>query len=455
MGDGGDSAFAVIRKRINDINLDPVAEYENQVERFKEQKRKSLDQWADALQRISQKPKSPERVAEENELNRTRTAVIQRYRAQRAELWREFVMRAWMLPMLLGSVSDERREEARSRMTKWLRHLDPHHPGAPDLMLSLENAMAQGFKFAANRRERHPFTYAGGRKDLVRQAETMLQQSRCWYAQLTLLQALCLWQIPDGPAVRKRSHQDTHAPPTTAIQTVERWLSMAGTAHAPAVPAGGDGAAARQPLHPFVAETADLVTLALETRRPERFIWIDEKGVADNIGSRNSGPQLYRKHNLWIPPSIGWSSLDGRAQRLVADVLVMMNLIERDGQPDEVEERLSRSQQPHMQLPPCITADRDPLHPDLKITTSGSPTPGSSCHPHSCPFQFCPYPPRGTELRAELREPFCRQQQALLPHGLMRRLPRVRRRKTPNWVGMRVPELHAFWDGMAGRMRGP
>ncbi|MFI9310671.1 ATP-binding protein [Streptomyces triculaminicus] len=462
VGDGGDSAFALIRRRITDINLDPVGEYEDQIESFKRSKRDRLDRWADELQKASEWPKSPVRDSEENRLNEERKAILQDYRSQREGLWREFVMRAWMLPMLLGSVSDERREEAFGRLTKWLRHLDPKHAGAPDLPLSLENALAQGFKYAANRRGRHPFTYAGGRKDLVRQAETMLQQSRCWYAQLTLIQALCLWELPDKAAAstggnRKRGARHRHAPqgpPRTAVQTVERWLSMAGTAHTPAARSAADGAASHQPLHPFVAETGDLVALALETKRPERFLWIDEKGVADNIGSRNSGPQLYRKHNLWIPPSIGWSSLDARAQRLVADVLVMLNLIERDVQPDEVEQRLSRSQNPDMQLPPCITTDRKALRPDLKASTSGSPRPGSSCPPH-CTFQLCPYPPRGTRLRAELREPFCRQQQTLLPDHVWRRLPRVRRRKTPNWVGMRVTELHGFWDDMAHRLRGP
>ncbi|WP_031163364.1 hypothetical protein [Streptomyces durhamensis] len=255
----------------------------------------------------------------------------------------------------------------------------------------------------------------------------------------------------DGEAAREPSREIRG---TTAVQTVERWLSMAGTAqHAPDRP-GPDGAAPRRRLHPFVAEAGDLVALALETGRPERFVWIDEKGVADTIGSR-SRPQGYRKHHLWIPPSAGWRTLDGRAQRLVADVLVLLNLVERDGHPDEVEERLTRAEQPGMPLPPCIRRDRSPLRPGMKASTSEPPGPGTTCLP-DCTFQLCPYPPRGYVPRGEIREPFCRRQQALLPGPVRRCLPRglgTLHRKTPAWVGMRVRDLDRFWDEMAGRTR--
>ncbi|WP_230194708.1 hypothetical protein [Streptomyces coriariae] len=79
------------------------------------------------------------------------------------------------------------------------------------------------------------------------------------------------------------------------------------------------------------------------------------------------------------------------------------------------------------------------------------PAPGSACLP-GCGFQLCPYPPRGGVPR-EIREPFCRRQQALLPGSVRRRLPRGLRRKTPHRVGMRVRELDRFWDAMARRTR--
>ncbi|MET7715462.1 ATP-binding protein [Streptomyces sp. NPDC005407] len=468
-GSGGNAAFAVIRDRIG-LKSDPIQEYNKKLSDLKAWKRQEYEAWAVEMGRV-RATRAPSRAVScerIDQLQRDRQDLNRRYRKQRVDLFREFVMRAWMIPMLLGSVDDAHRDEARERLTKWLRHLDPKFTGgAPDLPLALEAALAQGFKYAANRRKRHPHTYPGSRADLIRQAETVLQQSRCWYAQLSLLQALCLWELPDRIGRHEQDgdtaarpdgeHDGEHEPSrgigcTTAVQTVERWLSMAGTANrAPGQP-GVSGDTTRPCLHPFIAEAGDLVALALETGQPERFLWIDEKGVADNIGSRTGNPGAYRKHNLWIPPSVGWSTLDGRAQRIVADALVMLNLIERDGHPDEVEERLARAEQPGAPLPPCIRTNREALRPRLRAGTSTPPAPGTTCLP-DCKFQLCPYPPRGCVPRGEVHEPFCRQQQALLPGRWRRCLPRGLRRKTPHWVGMRVPELDRFWDAMARRTR--
>lgn len=470
-GSGGNPAFAVVREKIG-VHTDPVQEYNKKVGDLKTWKRQRYAVWAADMRRArAVRASSRARTDLIDRLQRRRRAVNRRYREQRVALLREFVMRAWMIPMLLGSVDDAHRDEARERLTKWLRRLDPRQTGGtPDLPLALETALAQGFKYAANRRTRHPHTYPGARADLIRQAETVLQQSRCWYAQLNLLQALCLWELPDSagrreqdgwPGTEQESDGEATREPSgavrgmTAVQTVERWLSMAGTVNqAPARP-GADGAPARRCLHPFVAEAGDLVALALETGWPERFVWIDEKGAADSIGSRTADPYGYRKHNLWIPPSAGWRTLDGRAQRLVADVLVMLNLLERDGHPDEVEERLARAEQSGMPLPPCLRRDRKALRPGMKAGTSVPPAPGTTCLP-DCKFQLCPYPPRGLVPRGEIREPFCRQQQALLPGRFRRCLPRglgTLHRKTPGWVGMRVRDLDGFWDAMATRTR--
>ncbi|GAB7104387.1 hypothetical protein JCM4814A_27010 [Streptomyces phaeofaciens JCM 4814] len=468
-GTGGNAAFAVIRERVG-LNSDPVKEYNDRLDRLKAWKRGEYESWAARMGRARAAGPSSRAASSESvrRLQQDRKVLNRRYREQRVDLFREFVMRAWMVPMLLGSVDEAHRDEARERLTKWLRHLDPNFTGgAPDLPLALEAALAQGFKYAANRRHRHPYTDPGGRADLIRQAETVLQQSRCWYAQLSLLQALCLWELADsaggpdprGPAASGRNggRSDGHEPfqplgGAAAVRTVRRWLSMAGTVNASPGRSDARGEPARRCLHPFVAEAGDLVALALETGQPERFLWIDEKGVADNIGSRADNAGGYRRHSLWIAPSVGWSTLDPRAQRLVADVLVMLNLIERDGHPDEVEERLARAEQPGMPLPPCIRRDREPLQPGLRIGMSTPPAPGSGCLP-DCKFQLCPYPPRGWVPRGEIREPFCRQQQALLPGSVRRWLPRGLRRKTPHWVGMRVRELDRFWDAMAGRTR--
>ncbi|MFI2201600.1 NACHT domain-containing protein [Streptomyces sp. NPDC020192] len=468
-GSGGNAAFAVIREYIG-LNTDPIREYDKEVRDLRARRRRQYGEWTTRMRRerdaqVSARGK-PSAAVERLQARRLETK--QRYRRDRTKLSREFVMRAWMIPMLLGSVDDSHRDEARERLTKWLRHLDPKYTrGTPDLPLALEIALAQGFKYAANRRKRHPFSYPGSRADLIRQAETVLQQSRCWYTQLTLLQALCLWELPDslgrrdqdadGAGWLEEDRDGARGPSrsiggTSAVQTVQRWLSMAGTVNGVPGQSGTDGDSTRRVLHPFVAEAGDLVALALETGQPERFLWIDEKTVTDNIGSRTGGTQGYRKHNLWIPPSAGWSTLDGRAQHLVADVLIMLNLMERDGYPDEVEERMARAERSCTPLPPCIATSREPLRPDLRPGTSAPPPPGTTCLP-DCKFQLCPYPPRGDVPRGEIGEPFCRQQQVLLPGPVRRKFPRTVHRKTPHWVGMRVRDLDRFWDAMAGRTR--
>ncbi|MFG3018721.1 ATP-binding protein [Streptomyces sp. NPDC048254] len=468
-GSGGNPAFAIIREKYS-LSTDPIREYHETVSDLRARRRKQDHDWTarmrDAMRaRTSSWDRS---AAEVDRLQQRRKDSKQRYRKDCIELSREFVMRAWTIPMLLGSVDDAHRDEARERLNKWMRHLDPEYTrGAPDLPLALEAALAQGFKFAANRRKRHPYSYPGSRAELVRQAETVLQRSRCWHTQLLLLQALCLWELPDSAGHREREADDAvwqgndsdgrPGPPraiggSSAVQTVQRWLSMAGTVNGPPGPPGTNGDAPRRTLHPFVAEAGDLVAMALETGQPERFLWIDEKTVTDNVGSRTEQNGGYRKHNLWIPPSAGWSTLDGRAQRLVADVLLMVNLVERDGYPDEVEERMARAERSGMPLPPCIRTSREPLRPGLRSGNSAPPAPGTTCLP-DCKFQLCPYPPRGTVPRGEVREPFCRQQQVLLPGSVRRCFPRLVHRKTPAWVSMRVRELDRFWDAMARRTR--
>ncbi|MFF3336891.1 NACHT domain-containing protein [Streptomyces sp. NPDC002888] len=460
-GAGGSAAFAVIREKFR-LDNDPVQEYNDAVTDLKATKRARYVAWAARAATApwtnagapSGAPSSNHIQGEQDELRE----LNEEYRSGRVRLLRNFVMRAWILPMLLGSVDEAHRDEAQERLAKWLRHLDPAHTGgAPDLPLALEAALAKGFKYAANRRRSHPHTDQGSRADLIRQADTFLQRSRCWYAQLSLLQALCLWELPDPVGPPGQGDGEVSSRPsrriggTTAVDTVKRWLRTAGTVNRAPGPPGENGDSPRR-LHPFVSEAGALVALALETGQPERFLWIDEKGVADNIGSRVGQADGSRQHNLWIPPSVGWSTLDGRAQRLVADVLVMLNLVERDGNPDGVEERMARVERPGMSLPPCICTNREKLDPGSPAGTAVPPPPGSNCEP-GCRFKLCPYPPRGSVPRDEIREPFCRQQQALLPGRVRRCFPRGLRRKTPHWVSMRVRELDRFWDAMARRTR--
>jgi hypothetical protein len=188
--------------------------------------------------------------------------------------------------------------------------------------------------------------------------------------------------------------------------------------------------------HPFVAEACRLAVRALETGQPERYMWIDESGVVSRVGSCSARPQSQRKHNLWIPPSTGWTALNPRAQQLVADVLLLLNLAER-GEPSGRDMRLQRTNRNY--LPPCMVEDRSPLDPNRPLGMAGDFEPGSGCKA-GCRFGLCPYPPKGGQYyRQELSEAFCRRQQRLLSRGMFR--PRV-----PPWQEMSAARLRRFWQ---------
>jgi len=388
-----------------------------------------------------------------------------------AKIWREFVLRAWLAPMLAGSASDACRDEAQRHLEEWIKQLKPHNSqkGTAELPLSLEIALAQGFKAAANRRKRNPYTSEGSRIYLVRQAEEMLKYARHWFTHLTLIHALCLWALPDDADIlmpsRPTAAKDTSArvkePATTntwrprrrsvgPAATVARWLSMAGSNCAEADRYATGKSGKDQLEHPFVAEAGDLAALALECGIPGRFIWIDESGIVRKVGSQPASPTDYRKHNLWIPPSSGWSALDRRAQQLVADVLIMLNLTEQAGSAESPEAREQRLESANRStLPPCLTRDRRPLQPGRTVGYAVMASHGSTCL-SGCQFELCPYPPSGAQPRAELSEAFCRRQQSLLAHRLLRP-----GRTTAPWQGLTPKELESFWAQMAWRSRPP
>jgi hypothetical protein len=346
---------------------------------------------------------------------------------------------AWLIPLLVGSVVDLK-GEARRELRRWLGLVghDEADRARPGLPLWLEMALAQGFKYAANRRSQHPNTSVEARVFLAEQATDMLGKARFWFTQLTLIQALCLWEIPEpdkqhgdgthsvpGGRSRGRSKASGHGSNPEAI--VGRWLELAGSRD-----------------HPFVAEAGKLAVRALQTHRPQRFLWIDESGVVSKVGSRAARGSSYRQHNLWVPPSTGWAALDPRAQQLVADVLLMLNLAERGREPTEIEQRLKRVHR--ADLPPCISYDRDPLDP--RRTVGGVATaPGSNCK-DGCPFGLCPYPPNGEQqYRAELSEAFCRRQQTLLSGSWTQMNP-------AKWQSVPRRNLTRFWEHMGDRARG-
>ncbi len=367
--------------------------------------------------------------------------------------WREEVLCAWLAPLLAGSVSGRPGDQARNSygtgpdeppaadqspenvLNGWMRRLGSDFPRAGNALLpvSLEIALAQGFKYAANRQRHYPGADAETRAWLADQTMEMLKRSRFWFTHLTLLHALCLWNLRDDESAERVRGGHGSQPEAT----VRQWLAVAGSE---ATDGNRPNAASR---HPFVAEAGRLVVLALQEQRPEKYIWIDESGITGIVGSHAEGDRTRRKHNLWIPPSTGWSVLDPRARRLVADVLVLLNLAERGDRPEDHDRRLGYTNRPD--LPPCITDNRSFLNPAQPVGPDDSGVPGSNCK-DDCPFRLCPYPPfGGPSYRVELSEPFCRNQQSA-----SRRLGRA----DAPWQQMRASALRKYWGLMAERSRG-
>jgi hypothetical protein len=360
---------------------------------------------------------------------------------------RASIVSAWLAPMLVGSMGGGDAspadkilaQHAQADLAQWLRHVsqDDRQAGEQDLPISVEIALAQGFKHAANRRPSYPDTLREARLYLAEQALEMLKGARYWFSQLTLFHALCLLSLSEGP---KQTDDRRGAKPEAIVQ---HWLDVAGRDHR----SRNQSADGSHELHPFVRETALLVVQALRTGRPQRYCWIDESSVVAQVGSRNLGQGTpHGRHPLWIPPSAGWTALDGRAQQLVADVLLLLNLADRGDHPTERERRLKRSNR--NDLPPCITQYRDALEPGRTVGTAVSSVPGTSCV-DGCVFELCPYPPKGIQPRVEMSEAFCRRQQTLITK------PRDPRTGRAPWQQARARALKQFWVEMADRARGP
>jgi len=346
---------------------------------------------------------------------------------------------AWLAPLLVSSIGaaggdhgpGSVYETAEQYLKRWCARVPQAGHGGGSLTISQEIALAQGFKYAANRRYGQAHSRPAVVGQLQQEALEMLKHARYWFSQLTLIQALCLWEIQadDWTAGGQDGNPDA---------IVNHWLEEISDGQA------RDGRSDRR-IHPFVEAAAVLAAQALETGHPERFLWMDESDLVTRVGSSQEVTDAQaRRHDQWIQPSMGWSGLDRRAQQLVADVLLLLNLAERGEQPGKIEQWLERANRDI--LPPCIRRDRLALKPDRTVGTAASNPPGSSCL-NGCPFDLCPYPPKGQQPhRAELSEAFCRHQYMLV------RRARIRR-NTANWQGLRASQMRAFWSEMANRAR--
>ncbi|MDH6436804.1 hypothetical protein M2158_005345 [Streptomyces sp. SAI-144] len=420
IGAGGDSAFDVLEPRLRGpqiIREQPLGRRPEWL----------VDLWDDRPEwQRSPGPDGPDGTQDDIARLRRRE---EEEREEEEHKWRDNVLCAWLIPLLVGSVTTRRHHDTPYEILEsWVRRVrasDENDDGS-GLDLTLEIALAQGFKYAANRRARHPHARPQAREYLSEQAWDMLRRSRFWFTRVTLLHALTLWELPDGASAAPGPEDHGFDP----AEQVRQWLALP------------DGT----PQHPFVEAAAELCVWALRTRRPDRFLWIDESGVSAHVGSQTAGDGEVRKHQLWIPPSTGWSTLHPRAQQLLADVMLLLNLAGRGDWPKDRLRRLHRTARPD--LPPCLTKDRRPLDPGRSLVRTAAAHAGSNCR-DDCAFELCPYPPSGLDgYRPELSEAFCRGQLTLLSRSRWRSLARPEAR----WQrGTDLAELRLFWERMAKR----
>ncbi|GHG49981.1 NACHT domain-containing protein [Streptomyces glebosus] len=357
--------------------------------------------------------------------------------------WNCDTMRAWVLPMLVDSTMMTRHlDSPRDDLENWVDIAtgEAGHSAdvaAPGTDIGLGVTLAQGFKFAANRRP-GPQSDRQAREWLVKHAQEMLKRSTFWYTRLTLLQALTLWALPDD-VNEERPIRGHGADPRGQV---EEWLTLE---------EGRQNGEGRWTEHPLVKAAGELAVRALQTRRPERFLWIDEAATADGVGTEVGLPGDRRAHNLWIPPSTGWSTMDPLAQQLLADVLLLVVLGERGYRPRDLFRMLDFCSRERTQVPSCVIKNRSRLDPVRGVERTLQP--GSNCT-DECRLRLCPYPAKVENLRLEFSEVFCLQQRDLLRRWRPRTWLGLRFRREAPWQHkVPVAGMRRFWDQMGERAR--
>ncbi|KXK60626.1 hypothetical protein AWW66_17865 [Micromonospora rosaria] len=313
--------------------------------------------------------------------------------------------------------------DAGSNLRRWVDHLGSTRKAEAR---TWELDLAQGFRLAANCR-----AYPRHRSYLVEEAELALRHSHFWYSHLVLIQALTLLALPRDPAENLRARG--HGSDPRGLVTY--WLSIAGSGTDAPTPDS-------ESPHPLVREVADQCVAALIDRHPERHCWMDEHEIVGRVGSVSPQPEIRGLEDSWLPASHGWAVLEPRAQRLLADVMLLLNLAYQGRDDAERARRLTRSSR--RDLPPCLTIDRGAMRVNLSRRQAHDVQPGSTCI-DDCPFRLCPLPPRGDELPYQMDEAFCAHQADLVGRWYQFSL-------RAGWQFVDRDDLRAFWQDMSERM---
>jgi hypothetical protein len=333
------------------------------------------------------------------------------------QLERRFALQGWILPLLVRSVDATHTDQVKTLVAEWIDIIRSTRGSCP-----IEASWAQGFKYEANihRRDADP----AARLFLAKQASLLADGAVFWYARICLLHAFALWSLgesgPDGAADGDdvESAPEVQARRAYARRRIESW-----------------GIDLR---HPLVAEAGQLCELARQSDRPTKYIWIDEAGVVAKLGPKAGALSHVASSRLWISPAAGWLALDERARRLVAEIVVLLNLAEGTDRTMS-QERLSALGD---RLPPCMIKRGG--RANLEVGGVDDSTPrreGVSCDLAKC---LCPYAAPGQQpFRGELTQAFCAEQ--------LRILGRARGRRAPWQRAQSHGELRRFWQDIERR----
>lgn len=332
---------------------------------------------------------------------------------------RAFELMGWLLPLLYtsiereGSPPEENSDNGpahRKLLKKWIPLAGGH--------ALREMALAEGMRLAANRTDLPPAQQGF----LAARAEDMIAQTSVWFSRIALLQALTLWMLSH---VEREGGDDT-ATNDEAEEKLRKCCKHAG--------------------HPLVKETIELCVIALRKRAPANYIWIDERKATARLGAGRDAVRTAGTRTRWIPQTAGWLSLEPRAQKLLGEVVVLLNLADRGDDAETREEHLRRTFDDEEQiLPLCMTSPGGREHFDVRRKLDVPVEPGARCVP-GCEMRLCPYPGLGASLsRGEISEAFCRAQYDDVAHA---------RRKGPAWQkDQTYSELRQFWRALERRPR--
>ena len=332
-----------------------------------------------------------------------------------------YELMGWLLPLLFTSIE---RDPARSAIGDAHRDLLEGWIGmGPKISVRSDVALAEGMRFAANERDLPP----AQESFLAARVEDLVGGTKFWFTKIVLLQALTLWLLShagrDGPGGKE----------------LEDRISKC-CKHAD---------------HPLVKAAIELCVTALRGAQPANYIWIDERAATAKLGASEAAIRATGSDERhWIPPLAGWLSLAPRAQQLLAEVVVYMNILDRGDGRRRIKELLERNypageegepeRTAERSLPLCMSVrgGRDLL--DVGRELDDPVEAGARCDRARCAMRLCPYPGLGEDLsRGELSEAFCRRQYELVTR---------RRKKRPEWQrDVAFDELRRFWRAMERR----